>query len=120
MVGAHDSISPRAHEHIFAFIGAEQGVFKNAFFTPVQKILGGANCLETTDIHQVVESSKRRCALGGKLLVILDEANAKTTKYFQSELKVTVTGTETTVYKQHQPPMHLDIESPVFSPVTNI
>lgn len=67
----------------FAFLGSEQGVFKNAFFAPVELLLGEVNCLETTNIHNVVQSSRKATQLDAKLLVVLDEAVLKNTRHFQ-------------------------------------
>ena len=67
------------------------GVFKNAFFAPLGKILGRQNYLVTTNIHDVVVSSKKQCKVACKLLVVLDEAKQGPTKLFQSQIKDTVT-----------------------------
>jgi len=92
----------------FAFLGSPQGAFKNAFFAPLRKILGRHNFLETSDIHHVVTSSKEQSEVACKLFVVLDEANKQSTRLFQGQLKVTVTGTTARVRRPYQAAYEVD------------
>jgi len=88
----------------FAFVGAKQGTFKNAFFAPLKSILGAHNCIETGNIHQVVDTGKRQHRHACKLLCILDEATKSSTVRYQSQLKIAVTNTHVTTHRSHELP----------------
>jgi hypothetical protein len=74
-------------------------VLKDYFFKPLAKILGEQNYLETSDIHKVVDSSKNKCEVACKLLVVL---NGKKTSRFKEEIKATVTEPKATVSRSRE------------------
>lgn len=91
----------------FAFLGAKQGTFKNAFFAPIKSIIGDSNFLESANIHHIVDTGNRQHKAACKLLCILDEATKKTTSKYQSQLKVAVTGETSTIHRAHEHPLRL-------------